>query len=107
MSWNVWLEADLGAGPVEIEEVANGFTWNLAPMLEKALQVEGFRALDGREASVVCGIVCAGIQHMKADPGTYHALNPPNGWGNYEICLEVLEKLVGACERAPRAVVRI
>jgi hypothetical protein len=44
---------------------------------------------------------------MKADPTTYEALNPPNGWGNYESALKFLELFVGLCRGHPATRVRV
>lgn len=48
----------------------------------------------------------AAITRMRADPDTYRAMNPENGWGNYEGALEFLEEILAACKRLPNAIVR-
>lgn len=51
---------------------------------------------------VECGIVA-----MKADPEKYRAMNPDNGWGNYEGALAYLEWLAQGCRDYPGAEVTV
>ena len=82
------------------------YTYNVYPMYRKAFsQDAGIRALDHRKGKDCIDWLDAAIADMKAKPEEYRKLNPPNGWGNYEGALEVLERLSTWCREVPEAVV--
>lgn len=108
MSWDFWIEADLGAGPVNLDILDANYTYNVSGMLKEALGTEhGIRDLDGVECSVAAPILRRGIDAMVADPARFEAMDPPNGWGSHHGALELLIKIAEACARAPRATLRI
>ncbi len=43
------------------------------------------------------------VGNMIRDPETYQAMNPENGWGDYEGALLFLVELLGACTKYPKA----
>jgi hypothetical protein len=49
----------------------------------------------------------AGLDRLKADPGRFAALNPPNGWGSYGGLIEFIEDYLAACEQHPDARVSV
>ena len=106
MSWDFYMEADLG-GPhmVEVKEGLN-YTYNVAPMYNKAIE-GGIRKLEGKKGKECIPILKKCIENMKADPVGYRALNPSNGWGDYEGALSVAENLLQWCEECPEAVMGI
>jgi len=68
---------------------------------------QGLRALDGAPCSEAGGVIARAVERMEADPDTYRAMNPPNGWGDYEGALAFLRRLAEACAEHPRATVRV
>ncbi len=48
-----------------------------------------------------------GIGNLKADPIFYKKFNPDNGWGSYEVLLEVAEAYLAACKEYPDAVISV
>lgn len=49
----------------------------------------------------------AALEDMKARPERYKSFNPDNGWGSYEVLLEVVESYLAACNRWPDATIEV
>lgn len=47
------------------------------------------------------------IKNMQSKPEVYKAMNPENGWGDYDGCLGFLVSLQKACATFPLAQVRV
>lgn len=110
MSYDVYLTIDTGGDrPAIVTEICSP-TYNLAPMLRAALGTDmrdhGEGSLDGMLASDALRIVKRALESMALDPERFKALNPPNGWGTYEDCVEFLQWLHDACTDNPKATVR-
>ena len=45
----------------------------------------------------------AGLQKLRAAPEQYEAMNPKNGWGNYDGLVDFVEGYLAACKRWPDA----
>jgi len=108
MSYDIDLTIDAG-GP---EPINLGFYWNYTsncvPMWRRAMPVtDGLAGMDGMQAGEAAAILAAGISAMKAYPDEYRALNPENGWGDFEGQLAELERLLAECRRAPRARIEV
>lgn len=58
-------------------------------------------------ASQLIPILEAGIARLEAEPDTYRALNPSNGWGSYERFLPWLKQYLDACKQNPGATVEV
>jgi hypothetical protein len=108
MSYDIWLEIDAGgAEPVSVFDVGN-YTGNVSPMWYKAL---GFSLgdLHGKLAGDCIEVLERALAHMK-DPANldeYLAMNPPNGWGNYEGAFGYLATLLEGCRICPKATIHI
>jgi hypothetical protein len=50
--------------------------------------------------------LAAGLERLRAEPETFKAHNPPNGWGNYEGLVSFVETYLAACREYPEAGVR-
>jgi hypothetical protein len=106
MSYDVWLEIDTGGKyPARVSETYSP-TYNLGPMFQLALGL-GLRELTGASALVALPILRNAIAAMESGPERFKALNPPNGWGNYEVALEFLKLFLADCEQHPKATVHI
>src|SRR6185312_7325685 len=44
-----------------------------------------------------------GLTRLKREPEKFKALNPPNGWGNYEGLVTFTENYLAACREYPEA----
>lgn len=48
-----------------------------------------------------------GLALLKSEPERFRAMNPNNGWGNYEGLVEFVEEYLNACKEHPTAEVRV
>jgi hypothetical protein len=103
MSYDIWLEADLG-GPKPIT-VGNG--WNYTSNMSDAWREAGadLAQFDGKTAGECAFFLSLAIDRMKADPDKYRAFNAPNGWGSYDTLVPALDQLLALFRTAPRATV--
>lgn len=109
MSYDIWLEADLGGDePARVGDLDWNYTSNVAPMWRKAMPLtDGLADLHGMPCHAAAIELRKGIAKMEAAPDVYRALNPPNGWGDFDRQLDALKRLLAACEAAPAAKVAI
>ena len=104
MSADLWLEIDTGGNePVEVSETRN-VTYNLTPML-RAAGYPGHREMLGAPASEAGGVFRSVADKLRSDPGQFHAMNPPNGWGTYELAIEFCDLMAADCAGHPKAVI--
>jgi hypothetical protein len=107
MSWWFYMAVPVAADGsfVMLAGYECNYTYNVFRMYQKALSQEaGIRALHHMKAKYCVDWLDAAIKDMKAKPVEYMALNPPNGWGDYEGALAVLEQLASWCREVPEAV---
>jgi hypothetical protein len=75
-------------------------------MWRKAMPAtDGLAGLHGMKASSAAKYVRKGIAAMDADPESYRAMNPPNGWGDFDSQREALERLASELERSGTSIV--
>ncbi|MGA4964473.1 hypothetical protein [Streptomyces pseudogriseolus] len=110
MSYDIalYLQVDTG-GPEPIDYCAadiGNYTSNVSGMWTEAL---GHRLADlhGRTAGDSVTSLRNAIADMETRPDHYQAMNPPNGWGDYEGALEYLRQLHTACCAHPKADIHI
>lgn len=106
MSYDGWLVIDTGGPePATVAELGN-YTSNVSPMWAKALAAAGedirLSDTEGRLAADVLPLLIAAVSHMRENPDEYRAMNPPNGWGDYEGALRYLVGVAKACELHPK-----
>lgn len=104
MSYDFSLDIDTGCGNTVCIWDCN-ITSNVAPMWREA--GIDFRAMDGAPAIQVAVALRPAVSAMAADPTTYRAMNPDNGWGDADGCLRFLRDLLEACEMHPNTVLRV
>ncbi|PFG17235.1 hypothetical protein ATK74_1798 [Propionicimonas paludicola] len=89
MSADVWIVCDpcphCGRGSDRYAEL--NITYNLSPML-KAAGFCGWGDLVGMKARDAGAHVLKVLDGMSTDPAHWRAMNPPNGWGDYDRCLQ-------------------
>lgn len=61
--------------------------------------------LDGVQAIMVLAKARDVLDALLADPETYRALNPSNGWGDYDGLVEEWATFVEACRQHPHAII--
>ena len=88
MSADVWIVRDrcnaCGRGG-DTDESLN-ITYNLTGMLTAA-GFHGWQWCIGKTAREVGTHMLAVLDGMNTDPEKWRAMNPPNGWGDYDQCL--------------------
>ena len=106
MSYDVWLEITVDTGTDHNLWLLDvNHTSNCAPMWRHA--GADLREYDGKPASEAAGPLTEAVARMEADPDTYRAMNPPNGWGDYDTALAFLREIAQACARHSKATVRV
>lgn len=112
MSLDVSLSISVDTGgdaPYEAELFTANYTHNVTPMWNAA---GVFDVLYGRGewdndklvlAGALIRILEEGSIQMLNYPGRFRAMNPPNGWGDYDGALSFLERLLAACRAHPKA----
>lgn len=80
-------------------------TSNVAPMWRTAGL--DLREHHGESASTLLPTLQVAIDAMLEDPDRYRAMNPGNGWGNYEGTLRFLQELRDAACRNPDALYEV
>ena len=92
MSYDITLNINTGIEDYPVADCGN-CTYNISPMHKKAM---GFTLsqLDGKKATEIIPILREGIKNMQDCPAIYKAMNPDNGWGNYEGALEYLQTIL-------------
>jgi hypothetical protein len=112
MSWWAHLDDDRGHNEGEW-----GYTHNTSPMLYVVLDDAGvvlspdpdrpdrtmpwwmhLRTLNGPEGAAFLNVVIKGLE---ADPDRFRAMNPANGWGDYDTFLKVLTEMRDAVPEWP------
>ena len=108
MSHDISLVHDFGAGEIEVGNLDWNYTRNVSPMWRLAMpHTDGLNGLHGKLAGDAAIVLEDGIAAMESDPDAYRALNPPNGWGDFDSQLERLKVLLGEFRKAPDATVRV
>ena len=103
MSYDVWLETELG----EVTDARN-YTYNISPMLRLAWDGGSLTDLNGKTAKEALPFIEFAACMIANDANNrFTALNPPNGWGSREGCVRWLREIAHDCREWPEAIVRI
>lgn len=122
MSADIWLEygqervvvdASLDAemrgmvpmrSPASVDDTTFHLTYNLSPML-RAAGMPAWKSFIGMRAGEAGPTWQTVADTLRADPERFKAMNPPNGWGDYDGAVEVISALAAACAKHPDATV--
>lgn len=110
MSYDISLYITVNTGGPEAAQFCaadiGNYTSNVGPMWTKAL---GHRLADlaDKTGGNSLPALQRAVADMEAEPSTYRAMNPDNGWGCYEGALDYLRQLRDACTTHPNATIRI
>jgi hypothetical protein len=105
VSYDVWLTIDTGGPVPAIVTESRNMTSNVAPMWRAAgAQLHDFH---GEPANLCAPALRDAIARMLADPDTYRAMAPANGWGSYDGCIRYLQALADDFEAHPLATVAV
>lgn len=108
MSWDCDLDLHLTVDGNDIYHSCGSwnYTYNTSPMIYDALGMKdgSWRELiegkGGAEGAEVFARIVAGLE---AAPEKYRAMNPENGWGNYDDLLGVMREMRDAGRKWPSA----
>jgi hypothetical protein len=81
------------------------YTSNCGPMWRKAGADLG--EFDGKPAGECAPILAAAIDAMEAEPEVYRAMNPSNGWGDYDSLVTSLKRLLKGFQDNPHLIVYV
>ena len=109
MSWNFHLVLNpCGVcGREDGTAYKRNYTYNVSPMFFDAFpstpedRTGGIRQLDGLTGRECSELLRVAIEAMAGDPEKYRAMNPSNGWGDYDSALVMLRQMAAACEEHP------
>lgn len=82
-------------------------THNLGKMWREAGIYDDLYNSDGKKAGDIVESLKLGYKKMLNNPDKYKALEPDNGWGNYQNALDFLDSVIKHCEEHPDATIRI
>ena len=101
------VTAEIGGG----EEVYSAnITHNLNTMADAAGIYEALwrpEELGISKAGDLVETLEKGLRALIAEPPKFQAMNPSNGWGNYEGLVSFVENYLEACRKHPEAQVRV
>lgn len=106
MSYDLYLQIDTGAKePTDVLYIGN-YTFNVSGMWREAL---GYSLADlhGRNAADATPDLRQACQRMASDPEKYRAMNPPNGWGDYEGARDYLVEILDGCLAHPKTTIEV
>lgn len=58
-------------------------------------------------AKDITALLQQGLDKLRADPATFKAHNPSNGWGDYDGLVRFTAAYLDACERYPEATIHV
>lgn len=103
MSWGI----DLVRDDEEVVEVFDGHTYNLSSMWRLARIFESSSSeLDGMAAHEIGNRAARGLLRAVTRPELFKALEPDNGWGDYDGFVKMLTRLAVSCAENPTAIGR-
>jgi hypothetical protein len=107
MSWDINLYVTVDGHTVELPETWVNYTHNCNRMIRFAGLVEWPYEVAGWQADRLGRRLREVLVDMEANPATFRAMDPDNGWGSYDSLVPVLRKVAEMCERFPSATVRM
>ena len=105
MSYDLYLSMDTGNGDSITEDIGN-YTSNISNMYEAA-GLGHIEDYDDKLAKDCIEALRKAVTHMENNSSIHTALEPPNGWGDYEGALEFLTKTLRMCIKHPNAILRV
>lgn len=102
MSWGIDIEMPDGSWV----PIVDGHTYNLTPMWRLAGVCDVSSDLQGIRADVLADRAARGLLRAVTNPAEFKALNPPNGWGDYEGFIRILTLTAVTCAENRDGIVR-
>lgn len=100
MSYDIFI----GSGKKAID--CGNYTYNVAPMYYDVIDggINSLKRLTGKKAQP---ILEQAIAKLESDPDKYKAMNPDNGWGDYEGAIQFLRDILNVCKLKPRSKITV
>lgn len=96
------IEIARAAGGLETE--VGNYTYNCGKMFAAATGTDQWLSdLNGMTCKSAWLIVSRAVDEMEEHPDKYRAMNPENGWGDFDSFLKYVKKLKDACEKYPES----
>lgn len=106
MSFDIYAHIDTGAGNL-ITTFDRNLTYNVSKMLFDAFGEKGIRVLNKTSAKEALPILKDVIVKFQENIELYKSWNPPNGWGNYDITLSLIQDLYEHCKFHPNVEISV
>ena len=106
MSWGANIIVQHPDGYSTDIEVVNGHTYNLTPMWREAGACQVTRDFDGQNAGRLAPILTLALVEAIRHKAKFVALEPDNGWGDYDGFVQILTKFAQLCWEHPTGRVR-
>ncbi|PSS42922.1 hypothetical protein C6401_15305 [Arthrobacter woluwensis] len=106
MSFDLDIETCDTDGNLVLVPIVDSHTYNLAPMWVKALPIKKTSDLDGWKCAEHLPDLEAGLLDAVRNADQYRAMEPSNGWGDYDGFLETLIRFVSLAFKHPSGTVR-
>jgi len=116
VSQEEWDAANPGRKPVVIAEETTtvvyhcNITHNLVVMAGYAGLYKAMWSpedIDAENAGQLVSALENGVKELKSKPNYYKKMNPKNGWGSYEVLLEVTQEYLEACKKYPETKIEV
>lgn len=101
MSWDIGMRTMLDGQGIDFGREFN-YTHNTNPMIREAGFAE-WPDVDGMNVGAFCERLHDAIGVMRSDPVRFRAMNPKNGWGDYDRLLTVLDRMLDEFQPYPSA----
>lgn len=102
MGWDIYIHCN----GIKFDEASWSYTHNTNAMMSRA-GYDWVYSLDQANVLETLPHFRAMLKNLKSEPEIYRAINPPNGWGNYDELVEMIEALIARAteiaERVPNA----
>lgn len=105
MSWDVWLEAEVDGTAVTLIDSVN-YTHNCNRMIREAGFAEWPKGLDGMNCLTFIQKLDAALVAMIGDRPKFRAMDPDNGWGDFDSLFRVLNEISASFSPFPSGTVR-
>jgi hypothetical protein len=106
MSYDIWLEPPGAREASPWSYQSENYTYNAAPMFE-AVTGGSLHDLHDLPASEALALLEQAVVGMHVDREAVRALQPSNGWGDFDGFTEYVLQLAERCEEAPEMLVKV
>lgn len=107
MSWDINLYTELDGEIIDIPGTDFNYTHNINQMIREAGFSDWPYEVDGWDAQDLGIALAKSLEELTRDPKRFRAMNPKNGWGDYDTLVPVLQQIRELCAKYPSAKVHM